>query len=336
MHSLHHPIKNGNRMRVLYSRHLEHFLAIYEAQGLRQAAAKCGVTQPALSKSLHLLESAYGMTLFERTANGVVPTAAGQILKRHAQHMVNSARYASMEIAAISAGQSGQLRIGAGIVWGLMMPAVLAELHAEFPLLEVTLETGIGSNLINKLLSGHLDVVLARTPTDPLPSGFTIFELKTVPNIVLSRKDHPLQCGRKIGLRELCKFDFAAFANDHEYAARLRTFFDNHGMPVPRVYMKVSAVEALLAIVAKSDSLAIVPDVEIKAVEVNHLKRIPLATPFWNVRAAICYRTQITEMAPMRALLDAVRKKASQLVLPRSSVDQSRVHGRAPRALRKV
>jgi DNA-binding transcriptional LysR family regulator len=322
-------------MRVLYSRHLEHFLAIYEARGLRQAAAKSGVTQSALTKSLQLLEHTYAMSLFERTAQGVVPTAAGHILKRHAQHMVNSARYASMEIAAIRAGQAGQLRVGAGVVWGLMMPSVLARLHAEFPLLEVTLETGIGSNLLQRLLSGHLDVVLARTPTDPLPTGFTMFELESTPNIIVSRRDHPLQCGRPIELKELCAFDFAAFVDDHEYAARLRTFFDNRGLSVPRVYMKVSAVDALLAIVAKSDSLAILPDIAIKAVHAEHLRKLALVAPFWNVRAAVCYRTQIAEMAPMRALLDAVRKGAAQLVVPKSSRRRP-LRGRTRQAMHKT
>jgi DNA-binding transcriptional LysR family regulator len=297
-------------MRLLYSRHLEHFLAIYETGGLRQAAALRGVTQPALTRSLQLLESAFAVTLFERGANGAAPTQAGHILKRHAQHIVNSAAYAAMEIAAIKTGQAGRLRVGSGMIWGTTtMPSVLARLHEEFPHLEITLETGLGQPLLQRLLSGHLDVVLARMPTDPLPSGFSLVELAPTWNIVYSRGGHPLQKRRKVALQDLCTHEFVGFANDQEAVARSRTFFDGYGLPVPRVLLRVTSVEALLSVVAKSDCLAILPDMDIPELAALGLRRVRLAAPLWNVRVAVCYRTQIAEMAPMRALLDVVLGK---------------------------
>ncbi|MBU2483494.1 MAG: LysR family transcriptional regulator [Alphaproteobacteria bacterium] len=62
-------------MRLLISRHLENFLALYDARNMHLAAQKKGISQPALSKSLKVLEESLGATLFERTHRGLEPTS---------------------------------------------------------------------------------------------------------------------------------------------------------------------------------------------------------------------------------------------------------------------
>ncbi|MDR0439489.1 MAG: LysR family transcriptional regulator, partial [Candidatus Accumulibacter sp.] len=230
-------------MRILYSRQLEHFLAIYEAGGLRQAASRYGVTQPTLTRSLQLLENAFSTTLFERHANGVVPTEAAHILHRHAQHIINSVRYAKMEIDAIQTGQSGELRIGCGMIWSsTLMPALLARLHKEFPLLGITMETGIVDQLIPRLLNGTLDFVMAKMPTEPLPKGFSSAELSMNRMVVLARRDHPLRRNKPIPLKDLCAYDFLGFAMNTGHVERLSRLFDAHKLPAPNLILKTTSL----------------------------------------------------------------------------------------------
>src|SRR5436189_6140820 len=111
-------------MRFLYSRQLEHFLAAYETLSLRRAAERCNVTEPALTKSIQKLEEVLGLTLFERRANGVVPTAAARVVHRHGQLIVDNCRHIEMEVGLLRGGQAGALHIGSGMVWGVTrMPA---------------------------------------------------------------------------------------------------------------------------------------------------------------------------------------------------------------------
>ncbi len=67
-------------------RHLRLLPAIAQAGSLSLAARNAGVSQPALSQALAKLEAAFGVALFDRTASGVAPTAAGRRIVRRVDH----------------------------------------------------------------------------------------------------------------------------------------------------------------------------------------------------------------------------------------------------------
>jgi DNA-binding transcriptional LysR family regulator len=61
-------------------RKLSHILALAEAGSFARAARSLGITQSALSRSIQMVEEAYGFRIFERGKGPVVPTAAGRSL----------------------------------------------------------------------------------------------------------------------------------------------------------------------------------------------------------------------------------------------------------------
>lgn len=68
---------------------LQFFLAVCESQSFRNAAARCYVSQQAISKSLSNLEQELGVQLFVRNQNGVSLTEAGQQLEKLARPHLN-------------------------------------------------------------------------------------------------------------------------------------------------------------------------------------------------------------------------------------------------------
>lgn len=298
-------------MRLLYSRHLEHFLAVCEAGSLRKAAQASNITQPALTKSVRLLENALSVSLFERSAGGVVPTQAAAVLRRHALQIVNSARYVEMEIAALRGGQQGALRIGCGMVWSVTsMPAVLASLHKRFPRLEVSLQTGVADQLMPRLLEGDLDVVVAAGAGAALPAGFQTIALQQTAMLAFCRQGHALARRRRVPLRELGDCEFAGFSDDADAQHRLDTLFQQHGLRAPRVMLRSTSLATLLATAAVSDSLTILSDLLAPQAEAHGLRRLRLAESLWSLSMGISFRTQIAEMAPLQALLELCRGAA--------------------------
>ena len=61
-------------------RHLRLFLAVFETGSQTAAAARMGVSQPAVTQAIGKLERAAGGALFDRTRQGLFPTARGQVL----------------------------------------------------------------------------------------------------------------------------------------------------------------------------------------------------------------------------------------------------------------
>src|SRR2546429_2107999 len=67
------------------TRQLAAFCAVVERKSFSQAAARLGVTQPAVSLQIRALEERLGQRLLDRSGRRVEPTEAGMLLYRHAQ-----------------------------------------------------------------------------------------------------------------------------------------------------------------------------------------------------------------------------------------------------------
>ncbi|MBB4290007.1 DNA-binding transcriptional LysR family regulator [Rhizobium leguminosarum] len=62
-------------------RQLQTFLAVIRHENLTRAAAEVNLAQSSLSDQIQALEEELGAELFLRSRQGVVPTAAGAVLK---------------------------------------------------------------------------------------------------------------------------------------------------------------------------------------------------------------------------------------------------------------
>src|SRR4051812_28546252 len=72
-------------------RGLRYFVAVADEQHIGRAAARLHMTQPPLSRAMRQLETDLGTQLLERTASGVVLTAAGQTLRAEARALLDRA-----------------------------------------------------------------------------------------------------------------------------------------------------------------------------------------------------------------------------------------------------
>ena len=130
---------------------------------MHTAADKKGISQPALTKSLKVLEDDLGTELFIRTHSGLEPTNAGTALFRHARVIDQEARFAELDIRDIHESMGGRIRIGVGPVLAVSsFPPILAEFHQQFPKVEISVETGISNHLVDGLMRESFDVVVCQ------------------------------------------------------------------------------------------------------------------------------------------------------------------------------
>ncbi len=80
-------------------RHLRLFMAVMDTGTITAAAARCLVTQPAVTQAIAKLETASGGALFERTRQGFFPTPRGTILAHRAKRAFAQLDPALAEIA---------------------------------------------------------------------------------------------------------------------------------------------------------------------------------------------------------------------------------------------
>lgn len=141
---------------------LHTFLEVHRAGSITAAAARLGVSQPAVSERISRLEAELGAELLVRTARGVTPTAAGDVLAARIAEPVDRLRDAW---AAPAPDEPAVVRIGAAsdVTAARLIPA-LAPLTARGVRLAFSL--GLANDLLARLADGELDVVVSsvRTP----------------------------------------------------------------------------------------------------------------------------------------------------------------------------
>jgi DNA-binding transcriptional LysR family regulator len=119
-------------------------LALLEAGTLSGAGVKLGINTSTVSRRLEALEEALGARLFDRTPDGVLPTALAEALAPHAEALELSASGFAMAAEGREREVAGLVRITAppGVAEHLLAPA-LPRLFARWPKLRVALDATI-------------------------------------------------------------------------------------------------------------------------------------------------------------------------------------------------
>lgn len=117
---------------------LDTFVAVYETGSFSAAARKLSVGQPAVSKSVALLELHLGTRLLTRSTRELVPTEAGHQFYMHARQALDAAEAAEAAARGIGAGLRGLLRVSAATTFArLHIVPRLPEFLARHPDLSV-------------------------------------------------------------------------------------------------------------------------------------------------------------------------------------------------------
>ena len=104
------------------------FLTTYEHGSLTAAAEELGYAQPSVSEQIRTLERSLGTPLFTRVGRGVVPTAAGETLRAHAERTLAAADEAQRAVQGVTALEAGTIRFG---MFGVARLYAAAELIAD-------------------------------------------------------------------------------------------------------------------------------------------------------------------------------------------------------------
>src|SRR5258708_39447192 len=104
--------------------HVEAFVAIVRSGGFSRASASLHLSQPAISRRVHLLERELGAPLFERVHGGALLTDAGRAFLPHAQALLASMRDGVEAVGALRGTSRGTVLLA---VVGTLASTTLTE-----------------------------------------------------------------------------------------------------------------------------------------------------------------------------------------------------------------
>ena len=142
------------------TRQLEAFCAVVDRRSFSQAAARLGVSQPAVSLQVRALEKRLGTQLLDRSGRRVEPTEAGWRLYRGAQKLLTLEEQIESDVASIADGDlQGQLVLGASTgPAAIAVPLLLCEFQRENTGVHVSLTVSDTHTVVERVASRELEL----------------------------------------------------------------------------------------------------------------------------------------------------------------------------------
>src|SRR5579875_3511980 len=143
-------------MLNLSLRQLRYFDALARHRHFGRAAEACAISQPAMSEQIKDLEAAFGAPLFERGARSVRATNLGEALAIR----VRAILAAIDDLEALAASQPPVRRLRLGVIPTVapyFLPALMHDLGAALPDLELRVRESVTARLIEEMGQGRLD-----------------------------------------------------------------------------------------------------------------------------------------------------------------------------------
>ena len=176
-------------------------VAVVEAGGYAQAAARLHRTQSTVTYTIKKLEDLLGVKVFELQGRKAVLTAAGQVLHRRGKSLVDEAARVERAAADLARGWEPEIRIAVDIIFPTwLLLECCAEFGREHPDTRLEITESVLGGTEEALVEGRVDFVVGGL----VPGGFLGDPLMQVRFVCAAAPSHPLhQLGRTLTLEDL-------------------------------------------------------------------------------------------------------------------------------------
>lgn len=300
-------------------RHLVQLALILEKGSLTQASSHLHLTQPTLTHNMQTLEMQAGGTLFERSRFGVRPTPLGETLAREGRAIAQRLQDAQQASARHRGGLTTVLRIGAGpIIGAALLPALTEFLLARFPHVALTVQSDRPHSLVEQLIDGRHDLVIAPSWMERPPAGLErtlliedqlgLYCGRAHPYAPRTQRKPPRNPAPAWTHQEAAATDWLSLGTASPFDADVREMLQAAGIHPSRIQISViGEAHSLLTILEQGRHLAVLPRFPLRKLGNRfRLAELPLPIPPKQRNIYLWCRTQLLEVPAMREVREAV------------------------------
>jgi DNA-binding transcriptional LysR family regulator len=243
-------------------KHLMQLAIILEQGSISKASLVLHLTQPTLTHNMQLLEAKAGGQLFERSRFGVRSTALGEVLAREGRAIARRVRDANEACFRQRSGFDRTLRLGVGpLIGAALMPGLMSALSNHGFRYALSVQSDRPHLLVDQLVDGRHDFVIAPSWLDKPPPGVERFLLKKDEIGVFCSQSHPA-----VGLKKLTgEFDWIMLGTASPFEQNVREMLQEAGIKEPSQEVRVMGdTYTLLATLSQGRHLAALPKFPLK------------------------------------------------------------------------
>lgn len=195
-------------------RQLSYLVALAETGHFGEAAQRCAVSQPALSKQVREVEELLGVVLFERSRPRVLLTPAGEEVVRRARGLLMASQELVEAVGAYGGTHRGRVHLGViPTVAPYGLAGLLTRLRTHFPEAVFAIRELHTDRLIEALREGRVDLALLARPFEA--QGLEGPDLLREPFVLLAPADHPLGRQAPVEAAELAEAELILMEDGH-------------------------------------------------------------------------------------------------------------------------
>jgi DNA-binding transcriptional LysR family regulator len=233
--------------------------ALDEQGSLHKAAEIMHMTQPAATKALHEMESALGVTLFDRSPRGIEATELGRCVIRYARVIQSDISNLRDELQGMLTGQGGRLSIGTIMGAAPLVTRALTRLREVQPEVSIEIAEDTSARQLVLLDQGRIDLMIGRSSVSSQPHLYHYEMLRGEPMCLVTGLDHPLATAQKVRLQELMTSSWILYTSNMPMRIWIEHEFKLEGLKVPGNVIETASPFVTVTLLAQSDMVAVMP-----------------------------------------------------------------------------
>jgi DNA-binding transcriptional LysR family regulator len=191
-------------------RHIEQIEALHRYGSFRRAAEKLCISQPALSRSILLLEEKLGVKFFDRAQGKLLPTQYCRIVLNRGETVLKEMQLLHRDITMLQGGMHGILNIGCGPIPAETLAGdAIARFNNLYPQVTVRLIIDHVPKLTTLLHSRSIDFFVAEAQHFIDKQEYEFVPMPQQQGYFCCRQNHPLTARSSLTFNDILEFPMA-------------------------------------------------------------------------------------------------------------------------------
>jgi DNA-binding transcriptional LysR family regulator len=303
----------GHIGRRLKLRDLHVFFSVVQSGSMAKAAARLRVSPPAVSQIIADLEHALGVSLFDRSPQGVEPTTYGRALLKGGAAAFDDLKQTIKEIEFLADPTAGEVRIGCPETVAAILPPIIQRLYQRYPGVTLHVSDVVAPTLdLPQIRDRSLDLALVRVVGDAirnqLPEDFNVEVLFGDETVLVVGANSRWARRRKVGLAELVNEPWVLPPANSLNSIVVKEAFRACGLDAPRISLVTFSVQLRALLVAAGEHITVFPRSMMHLfAERMALKILPIGLPVREWPVAIVTLKDRTLNPVARLFIEHVR-----------------------------
>jgi len=162
-------------------------MQVAQNRSFSETSRNANVSQPALSRTIRLLEEELGTRLFDRNSRNVSLTAAGEAMLPIVERLTADFDHAFSELALTFSGARGRVVVGAlPSIAASILPSAIASFHISHPQVDIAVRDHLSGALYQQMQERQIDLAIT---TPPEEGDFTFEPFMEDPMMLVAPSD---------------------------------------------------------------------------------------------------------------------------------------------------